>query len=147
MKLSTKGQYGMRALVDLALHQDEQPVVLKDIARRQKISAVYLERLFMPLITGGIVRSTRGAKGGVSLAKAPEQIRLSEIIQLLEGSISLVECVTDPTVCTRSKLCATRDIWSEMKRAMQGVLESTTLRDLVERQRGKERLETEMYYI
>jgi len=147
MRLSTRGQYGTRALLDLALHLGEEPILLKDIAQRQQIPLRYLEHLITPLIGGGIVRSTRGPRGGVSLAKPPEEIRLDEVIQLLEGSIGLVECVNNPEACTRSELCATRDIWSELKQAINGVLESTTLLDLVERQKGKERSEESMYYI
>jgi len=147
MKLSTRGQYGTRALLDLALRQEERPVPLKDIAQRQQISLRYLGHLITPLIAGGIVRSTRGAGGGVSLARSPEEIRLSEVMQLLEGSIAPVECVSNPGICTRSKLCVTRDIWSELKQAMDGVLESTTLQDLVERQKRKEQPKEVMYYI
>jgi len=147
MKLSTKGRYGTRALLDLAFHREEEPVLLRDIAQRQQISLLYLEHLITPLIAGGVVRSTRGARGGVSLAKPPEEIRLSEVIQLLEGSIAPVECVNNPGICTRSELCVTRDIWSELKKAMNGILESTTLQDLVDRQKRKERTEEAMYYI
>ncbi len=147
MKLSTRGEYGTRALLDLALHQGEAPILLKDIARRQQISLSYLEHLITPLIAGGIVWSTRGARGGVSLAKPPEQVKLSEVIQLLEGSIAPVECVNNPGVCSRSELCVTRDIWGELKKAMNGVLESTTLQNLVERQKEKEGSEKVMYYI
>ncbi len=147
MKISTRGQYGTRALLELALHQGEGPVLLRDIAQRQQISLQYLEHLISPLIAGGIVRSTRGAKGGVSLARAPEEIRLSEVVRLLEGSVAPVECVDNPEACNRSELCVTRDIWGELKQAIDGVLESTTLKDLVERQKRKERPEAEMYYI
>jgi Rrf2 family cysteine metabolism transcriptional repressor len=147
MKLSTKGQYGTRALLDLALHQEEEPVLLKDIARRQQISLQYLEHLISPLVAGGILRSTRGARGGVSLARPPDDIRLSEVIQLLEGSIAPVECVNNPGMCARSELCVTRDIWGELKQAIDTVLDSTTLQDLVERQKRKEQPEAVMYYI
>ncbi len=147
MKLSTRGRYGTRALLDLACHQGEGPVLLKDIAQREQISVRYLEHLITPLIAGGIVRTTRGAKGGVSLAKPPEEIKLSQIIHLLEGSIAPVECVNSPGICSRSKLCVTRDIWGELKQAMDGILKSTTLQDLVERQKRKEQPEEVMYYI
>jgi Rrf2 family protein len=147
MKLSTKGRYATRALLDLALHHDEEPVLLKDIAQRQEISLPYLEHLVTPLIAGGIVRSTRGAKGGISLAKPPEEIKLVEIIQLLEGPITPVECVTNPKTCSRSASCVTRDIWGELKRAINGVLESTTLQGLVERQKRKGQSATTMYHI
>ena len=147
MKLSTRGRYGTRALLDLALHGKEGPVLLKDIARRQQISLLYLEHLITPLIVGGIVRTTRGARGGISLTKPPEEIRLSEVIQLLEGSIAPVACVSNPKTCPRSELCVTRDIWVEMKKAMSSVLESTTLRDLVEKQNRKNWSNETMYYI
>ncbi len=147
MKLSTKGQYGTRALLDLALHKEEEPVLLKKIAQRQQIPLLYLEHLIAPLIAGGIMRSTRGAKGGVSLARSPKEIKLSEVIQLLEGSSAPVECVNNPEMCARSELCVTRDIWGELKQAIDGVLESTTLWDLVERQKRKEQPEGAMYYI
>ncbi len=146
MKLSTRGRYGTRALLELALHQGEGPILLKDIAQRQEISVQYLEHLITRLIAGGIVRSTRGARGGVSLTRSPEQIKLSEVVQLLEGSTAPVECVSNPETCSRSELCVTRDIWSELKRVTDGVLDSVTLQDLVERQKQKEQSEV-MYYI
>ena len=147
MKLSTRARYGTRALLDLALHSEKEPVLLKDIARRQQISLLYLEHLISPLIAGGIVRSTRGPRGGVSLARPPEEIVLGEVIRLLEGSMAPVECVNNPEICARSELCVTRDIWYELKKAMNDILESTTLQDLVERKERKEQPEEVMYYI
>lgn len=147
MKLSTKGRYGTRVLLDLALHQGEGPAPLKDVAQRQEISLQYLEHLITPLIAVGMVRSIRGARGGVLLARAPEEIKLSEVVELLEGSIALVDCVNDPGICTRSKFCVTRDIWDELKRAMNRVLEATTLHDLVERHMQKRQSEPAMYHI
>ena len=137
MKLSTRGRYGLRALLDLALHQGAGLVRLKDIAGRQDISLHYLERLIAPLIAAGLVKSTRGARGGVLLFKPPSEIKLSEVVQLLEGSIAPVDCVNDSRVCHRSASCVTRDIWREMMEAMVRVLDSTTLQDLVDRQRKK----------
>ena len=147
MKLSVRGQYGTRALLDLALHGGQGPVLLKDIAQRQQISLSYLEHVITPLIAGGIVRSTRGPRGGISLAKPPLEIRLDEVIQILEGSMAPVECVSNPEICERSEFCVTRDVWDELKRAMDGVLESITLQDLVERQKSKKQPEEAMYYI
>jgi len=147
MKLSTRGRYATRTLLDLALHQRDRPVQLKDIARRQQISLGYLEHLITPLIAGGIVQSIRGARGGVWLVKTPEEIRLSDVIQLLEGSMAPVACVDNPEICSRSTFCVTRDIWCELKKAMDDVLESTSLQDLVERHRKKEGLEPAMYYV
>ena len=102
MKLSTRGRYGTRALLDLALHRDNEPVLLKDIAQRQDIPLPYLEHLISPLVSAGIVRSTRGPRGGISLAKAPEDVKLSEIVRLLEGPIAPVECIENPEVCDRA---------------------------------------------
>ena len=147
MKLSTRGRYGTRALLELALHYGEGPVPLKDIAQRQQISLQYLEHIITPLVAAGIVLSIRGPRGGVSLAKPPEAIRLSGVIQLLEGSIAPVACVNDPKYCPRSDFCVTRDIWGELKKEMDGVLESTTLQDLVERQKSKGQSEAVMYHI
>ena len=147
MKLSTKGRYGTRALLDVALHQEDSPVQLKVIAQRQQISLHYLEHIIAPLIAAGLLRSTRGAYGGVSLGKAPQEIVLSEVIQVLEGSITPVECVDDPNVCSRANICVTRDVWTDVKKAMAGVLESVTLQDLVERQKDKQKLASAMYYI
>ena len=147
MKLSTRAQYGTRALLDIALHGGEKPILLKDIARRQQISLQYLEHLITPLVAAGLIRSTRGARGGVSLARPPQEIRLSEVVPLLEGSIAPVECLNDPKYCPRSDLCVTRDVWGEMEKAISGVLESTTLQDLVERHKQKESPQEAMYYI
>jgi len=147
MKLSTRARYGTRALLDLALHQGESPVLLKDVAQRQQISLPYLEHLITPLVVAGIVKTTRRPRGGVSLLKPPREIKLSEVVQLLEGSIAPAECVNNSRSCLRSDLCVTRDIWSELKRVMHGVLESTTLQDLVERQERKAGSQEVMYYI
>ena len=147
MKLSTRARYGTRALLDLALHQGERPVILKDIAQRQQVSLRYLEHIIGSLIAAGIIRSTRGARGGVSLARPPEEIKLSEVVQVLEGSITPAECVDNPGICDRSDLCVTRDIWDELKKAMNGLLESITLQDLLGQQKSKERPRKVMYYI
>jgi Rrf2 family protein len=147
MKISTRTRYGTRALLELALHKEKGPVFLKDIARRQEISLPYLEHLVAPLIAGGIIRSTKGPKGGISLARNSGEIKLSEIMHLLEGSMAPVECVDDPGVCTRSGSCVTRDVWTELKEVIDGVLESTTLQDLVERHKKKNQRESSMYYI
>lgn len=138
MKLSTRARYGTKALLELALHWGEEPVLLKDISQRQQIPLPYLEHLISPLVQAGIIKGTRGTRGGVSLLKSPREIILGEVIQLLEGSIAPVECVDNPETCPRSDLCVTHDIWDEVKEAISKVLESVTLQDLVERQRQKD---------
>ena len=147
MKLSTRARYGTRALLDLALHSDQAPVKLKNIARRQNISLHYLEHIITPLIGADIIKSQRGAGGGLWLGRPAGEIRLSEVVGLLEGSMAPVECISSPEVCNRSDWCATRDIWAELKQAIDGVLESITLEDLAERQKTKERATEGMYHI
>ena len=116
MKLSTKGRYGARLMQDLAVHygNGNGPVLLKDIAERQGISEKYLGHLIAPLKAAGLINSTRGAHGGYMLAKGPSGITLKEVIQALEGSLSLAECIDAPCVCHRVKSCVTRDILEEM---------------------------------
>ena len=147
MKLSTKGRYGTMALLDLALHTRNGPVPLKDIARRQSIPLHYLEHLIGPLVAAGIIGSTRGARGGLHLLKTPKDIKLSDVIYLLEGSTAPVGCVTNPESCPRAEYCAARDVWDEVKRAVDSVLEATTLQDLVERHKKKEQSTKAMYHI
>ena len=133
--------------MDIAINSDGGPVLLRDIAKRQDISAQYLEHLVAPLIRAGILRSIRGAKGGIALAKPPEEIRLSRVIGILEGSVAPVECVDNPSLCSRSDTCVTRDVWVEIKAAVVGVLEPLTLKDLMDRQKAKGRSKSETYSI
>jgi Rrf2 family protein len=147
MKLSTKGRYGTRAMLDLALHHGEGPIQLRDIASRQQISERYLEQLVLTLKAGGLLKSIRGAKGGFTLSKPPSEIKLIDIVQTLEGSICPVACIDDPESCSRVDECVTRDIWGDLGRAMTQVLESQTLQDLVTRHKEKEQTKKAMYYI
>ncbi len=147
MRLSTKGRYGARAMLDLALNYGKGPVLLRDIAKRQEVSEKYLEHSITALRKAGLVRSIRGARGGYVLAKSPSQIRLSEIMEVLEGSMAPVECVDDPEVCRRAQLCVTRDIWSKMKEAIDNILESVTLQDMVEEQNKKKNSKAIVYNI
>jgi Rrf2 family transcriptional regulator, cysteine metabolism repressor len=147
MKLSTRTRYGMRALLDLAINSTGIPIQLKDIASRQQISLSYLEHLMIPLISAGIVKSTRGSRGGIELVKKPECIRLKDILDVLEGSLAPVDCLKDENACSRSRDCATRDVWDDLKKAMETVLISNTLQDLVNRQKAKISKTNSMYYI
>jgi len=137
MKLSTRARYGTRVLLELALRWGEGPVLLKDIAQMQEIPLPYLQQLIGPLVKTGIIKTTRGIRGGISLLKPPNEVRLSEVVQLLEGSIAPVKCVDNPETCPRSDLCVTHDIWDEIKKTMGRVLESTTFENLVKRKREK----------
>jgi Rrf2 family protein len=142
MKLSTRGRYGVRLMLELALHYGEGPILLRDIAERQGISEKYLWQLINPLKTTGLVISQRGAHGGYVLGKAPEAISLKAILQILEGSLCLVDCVDNPALCERSLSCISRDIWGEAAKNMQQTLEDTTLAAMVERQKDKLKNET-----
>jgi Rrf2 family transcriptional regulator, cysteine metabolism repressor len=138
MKLSTKTRYGTRALLDLALHcSGNIPVPLKEIARRQDISLNYLEQIITPLLAGGIISATRGAKGGILLAKPPDEINLKTVFELLEGPVTLQDCIVKNGTCKRSGACATQDLWSNLADAINNVLISTNLQDLVEQQERK----------
>ena len=132
MRLSTKSRYGTRAVLDIAL-QEKTIIPLKEIAERQQLSLSYLEHLITPLIIGNVLRSSRGREGGISLAKPAEEIKLSEIIQVLEGQTVTVDCVKNSSVCERSELCVARDLWVEVNEAMDNVLQSTTVADLVKK--------------
>ena len=147
MRLSTKGRYGARAMLDLALNFGKDPVLLRDIARRQEVSEKYLEHSISALRKAGLVRSVRGARGGYILAKSPSEIRLSKIMEVLEGSMAPVDCVDDPQVCHRANLCVTRDIWVKMKEAIDNILKSTTLQDMVKQQKEKESSKAIVYDI
>lgn len=137
MKLSTKGRYGVRLMIDLALHNGEGPVLLKDIARRQGISEKYLWNLINPLKTVGFVQSIRGAHGGYKLAKDPAEISLKDIMRVLEGPLCLVDCVENPSSCKRSSTCITRDVWCEASQSFINTLESMTLEKMIDRHRLK----------
>ena len=137
MKLSTRTRYGTRALFYLALHWGGKPLPLKEIATSQGISLHYLEHLITPLVRAGIIKSTRGVGGGVKLARHPQEVTLGEVVLLLEGSITPVACVDNPESCSQFDFCATRDVWLKMKQATDEILDSTTLQDLVERQKEK----------
>jgi len=129
-------------MLDLALHYGEGPIFLKDIAERQGISGKYLWQLINPLKAMGLISSQRGAHGGYVLGKAPESISVKEILQILEGSLCLVDCVDDPSFCERSSSCIARDIWREASKNLQQTLENTTLAAMVSRQKEKRQDET-----
>ncbi|HSW35500.1 MAG TPA: Rrf2 family transcriptional regulator [Candidatus Limnocylindrales bacterium] len=136
MKFSTRARYGTRALLDLAMHSNpDSTVTLKEIAQRQAISVTYLEQLVKPLIDGGIIRSIRGNKGGITLAKPAYEITVKEIFSLLEGPTVPVECLKHSNVCSRSGFCAAQEVWDEVGKAIDRVLESRTIQDLAQRQK------------
>ena len=137
MKLSTRSRYGVRMMADLADNFDKNPVFLKDIAKREEISEKYLSIIVIPLRGAGLIQSTRGAHGGYTLAKRPEEISVQDIFDALEGEICLVDCVKNEKKCSRISICPTRDIWSVLGEKIRKTLKSVTLADLVKKRREK----------
>lgn len=130
MWVSTKAQYGMRALVEVATWGDE-PVSLRVIARRQLISHQYLEQIFAALRRAGIVDSVRGARGGYKLARPVDEISALEVVEILEGSVAPVRCIEDSTNCVETGHCSTEGLWRRVDHAVRDVLGNTTIGDLV----------------
>ena len=130
MKLSTKGRYGVKAMVDLAIHYGVQPISIKSISERQHISEYYLEQLFSTLRKSGLIKSVRGAQGGYVLNRAPEEITVADVMYVLEGPIEISDCLEDG-ICNNIECCATRLLWERVKNSLDDVLKSTTLNDMV----------------
>jgi len=137
MKLSTRARYGSRALMELAAAYPDKQVTLKEVAHKQHLSTKYLGQIMRALKAAGIVRAARGMGGGFSLIRPPGEITLSEVFSALDDPEELVECVLQPHVCPMHDVCPTRDTWVELSEAINKVLESTTLHDLVSRHRQK----------
>jgi len=137
MKLSTRTRYGIRAILELAEKDGSGPLRVKTIAQSQDISVKYLEQLMSILRSAGFVRSIRGSKGGYMLAKAPNQIKLSDVFDCLEGPVTTVECVEDKDYCARDADCVARQVWAQVQQAINNVLQSITLQDLVDRAKDK----------
>lgn len=135
MRLSTRARYGTRLMLELALNFNKGTIFLKDIAEKEEISEKYLSHLVIPLKSSGLISSSRGAHGGYKLAKSPSQITLKEIVQTLEGGISCVECVKNPSICSRVSKCVTRGIWEKLDEKISDELSSITLEDLVNSQK------------
>ena len=149
MKLSTKARYGMRAMVDLALHYKKGPILLKDIAERQEVSMKYLDHIISTLRVNGLIENAKMRHSGYVVSRPPCQIKAYEIIKAVEGSLAPVDCVDDPKICHRADFCATINLWKKLKESMRDVLEGVTLEDLAKEQREIIEQETkgEMYYI
>ncbi|OHB54520.1 MAG: AsnC family transcriptional regulator [Planctomycetes bacterium GWF2_50_10] len=130
MKLSTRSRYGVRALLELAIDYDKGPLQIKTIAEREKISNKYLEQLIAILKASGLVTSVRGPKGGYMLSRQPKDIHLSEVFKVLEGPITVFDCLVDKDACTRCGDCLTKKIWVNMQDAINKVLDSVTLQDM-----------------
>lgn len=149
MKLSTRGEYGLRAMFDLAQRYGEGPISLKSVAERQDISEHYLEQLIASLRKAGLVRSVRGAQGGYILAKEPGEIKVGDIIRVLEGPIAPMDCVNEEEgeCCSRAETCVARTIWEKVRDSITEVLDSITLEDMVAEANKLQQSDKYMYYI
>jgi len=149
MRLSTKGRYGVQAMLDIALYAGEQHIALKTIAERQEISEHYLEQLIAVLRKAGLVRSIRGAQGGYSLARSAEQITVGDILRALEGSLAPVECVNElePKPCVETESCVTRIVWQKIRDSINTVVDSITLQDMVDEYKKLSGQKNYMYFI
>lgn len=130
MKLSTKGRYGVRAMIDLALNYGDIPISIKSISERQNISEYYLEQLFATLRKADLIKSIRGAQGGYLLSREPEDITIAEVIEILEGPVELSACLTQGE-CENMDFCTTRLLWVKIKESIENVTKTTTLQDMV----------------
>jgi Rrf2 family protein len=139
VKLSTKGRYGTRLMLNLALHYDagQEPVILKNVSKEEEISIRYLEQIIIPLKLSKLVKSIRGAGGGYILTQPPSEVKLIEIIEALEGPIALVDCIDDLDYCDRMPRCATFEVWKEANNLLRDYFSKTTLQDLVEMSQKK----------
>jgi Rrf2 family protein len=139
MKISTRGRYALRLMLDLALNDADQYVTVKSISERQEISGKYLEQIVSVLSRAGFVKSVRGSQGGYRLARPAEEYTVGMILRLIEGSLVPVACMeNEPNQCPRCGKSVTLDVWKQLDEAISGVLDHITLADLVEKQKAKQ---------
>lgn len=138
MKISTRGRYALRMMLDLAVNANEEPIRLKDVSQRQEISDKYLEQIISILNKAGFVKSIRGPQGGYKLAKQPKDYTVGMILRLTEGNMAVVSCLEgDVNECERQKECMTLALWQKINNAVNDVIDNTTLEDLIEWQKDK----------
>ena len=141
MRISTKGRYALRMMIDLAEHKDEGFISLKDIAARQNISKKYLEQILPVFHTTDLLRVNRGPQGGYMLSKNPDQYTVGEILRLTEGSLAPVPCLdSDPIDCERSAGCPTLPVWKGLAEVVNRYLDGITLQDILDQQRSPDAL-------
>ncbi len=145
MRVSSKGDYGVRALIELAHHYGEGPIQSSEIAARQQIPEPYLDQLLTSLRRAGFIRSTRGPQGGHQLAREPGEMRLSDVIVALEGSMAPIACLDNEAGCPKTNGCTQRAVWEEVLQATVAILERTTIGALAEKER--EAIAGARYYI
>lgn len=146
MKLSTKGRYGLRAMIDLALYGDTEPVSIASIAARQHISESYLEQLIAKLRRAGLVTSVRGAAGGYVPGRPAEEISVGDVLRALEGSLDPVDCpgLSGESGCEGSDICVTKYVWKRINESINRTVDEISLRDLVEESREVHRKKSQI---
>jgi len=137
LKLSTKGRYGVKAMLDLAVHYGPEPISIKSISARQGISEYYLEQLFAPLRKAQLIKSVRGAQGGYILNRIPMEITVLEIMDVLEGPVGISECL-DNEDCDKFEACATRVLWKKIRDSINSVMAGVTLQDMLNDYKSKQ---------
>lgn len=146
MRFSTRTRYGVRALIDLGLYYKGKPVLVKEIAKRQGVSERYLEHIMLSLKKAGFLRSIKGGKGGYEFLKDPKEIRIKNVVEVLEGPIVPVECVGREEICDKSNSCVARELWCNVRDEILKILDSITLKELIERQKKKTGTKEEIFY-
>lgn len=149
MKLSTKGRYGLKAMLELSLHFGEGPLPLNNIAEKQNISEHYLEQLIATLRKDGLVNSVRGAQGGYLLSNKPKEITVGDVIRSLEGNIAPSDCVIEGESidCANGEFCVTRGVWKKIRDSINQVIDTVTLQDMVDEQEEINKNKSYMFYI
>ncbi len=138
MKLSTKGEYAARAIMDIASHYGEGPVKIREIAERQEIPLKYLESILLALKLAGVLRSRRGARGGYYLARPPEEITVGEVIRAMDGPLAPIGCVSVSAheFCSREGICGLKTVWQEVRDAIADILDNTSFAEVCQRNRA-----------
>jgi Rrf2 family cysteine metabolism transcriptional repressor len=138
MRLSTKGEYASRAMLELSLHYEKKPLHIRDISRAQDIPQRFLEQILLQLKRAGLLRSRKGPEGGYYLAKPPSEINVAEVIRVMDGPLAPIDCVsvTAYEVCPHERTCSLKELWKEVRDVIAEVLERTTFADLAEKARA-----------
>lgn len=142
MKISTKGRYALRLMLDLAINRTGSFIPLKAIAQRQQISDKYLEQIIHPLNKAGLVESARGAQGGYRLSRSPDRYTVGEILRTVEGSLAPVSCLDWESPCSKIDTCLTIGLYKRIQQAVDNVVDHTSLQDMLEEFRSRKRSNT-----
>lgn len=138
LKISTRGRYAIRLMLELALDNTGEYITVKSISEKQNVSDKYLEQIINVLNRGGFVKSKRGSQGGYKLSRPADKYTIGMILRLIEGSLVPIACMEDnPNQCPRCDQCVTIDIWKQLDEAISGVVDNITLADLAEKQKAK----------